>query len=78
MQTELKHYPAIENVFDSGGLAAFLDRCGETCRQLDAIAHGPDSRLAERAKSAMTAYGHALSLLDRLAEEAATGHEETR
>ena len=68
---ELRHFPTIENVFQSGGLPEFLERCQETCRRLDVIAKGPEARLAERARSAMTAYGHTVALLQRLASEAA-------
>lgn len=70
METELRQFPTLENVFQSGGLPEFLERCAETCRRLDEIAKGPEARLAERARSAMTAYGHTIQLLQRLAEEA--------
>ena len=69
MESELRQFPAIENVFQSGGLPGFLERCEETCKRLGEIAQGPEARLAERARSAMAAYGHTVDLLRRLERE---------
>ena len=80
MEPELRHFPAIERIIQSGDLSGFLARCAETCRRLDEIARGPEARLSERARSAMTAYGHTMALLQRLVRdaEAATAASESR
>jgi hypothetical protein len=70
MESDLRQFPTIERVIQSGDLAAFLERCAETCRRLDEIARGPEARLSERARSAMTAYGHTIKLLQRLTADA--------
>lgn len=70
-----RHFPAIEEIFQNGRLAEFLAQCGETCQRLNEIAKGPDARLAARAQSAMSAYGHTIQLLNRLAEAATQAAE---
>jgi hypothetical protein len=69
-QIDWRTFPVLESVFQSGRLPEFLARCEQTCRQLDELAKSPDVRLAERARSAMTAYGHALQLISNLASTA--------
>ncbi len=78
--TNWRQFPAIEALFREGRLDSFLEQCELTCRQLDELTRSADPRTAERARSAMTAYGHTLRLLEDLAESAslATGQDHAR
>ena len=62
-----RSFTAVEKLYTQGQLPDFLARCERSCQSLDAIIHEGDDREAERARAAMTAYGHTLQLLDRLA-----------
>ncbi len=75
-QVDWRSFPVLEGVFQSGRLPEFLERCEQTCRELDELARSGDSRTAERARSAMTAYGHALQLISNLAATASQPADE--
>ncbi|MDX2153450.1 MAG: hypothetical protein SFV54_22085 [Bryobacteraceae bacterium] len=78
--TNWRQFPAIEELFSEGRLESFLQQCEATCRQLDELTRSSDARTAERARAAMTAYGHTLQLLEQLAASAslATAQERAR
>jgi hypothetical protein len=71
VNTYWRTFPAVERLYTEGLLAGFLQRCERSCQQLDTLLREGDAREAERARAAMTAYGHTLQLLDRLAADAA-------
>ncbi len=72
-QVDWRSFPVLEGVFQSGRLPEW---CEQTCRELDELARSGDSRTAERARSAMTAYGHALQLISNLAATASQPADE--
>lgn len=61
-----RHFPAIEKMFESGTLPAFLKQAEQTCRQLDALIDSGNQREAARARAAMAGYGKTLELLQEL------------
>ncbi|MCU0227596.1 MAG: hypothetical protein MUF01_08140 [Bryobacterales bacterium] len=70
-----RRFPHVEALFQEGRLEAFLQHCEHNCAALDAIVQQGDQHDAEKARMAMTAYGHTLQLLDQLASVLA-GKEE--
>ncbi|MCW5964408.1 MAG: hypothetical protein KIT83_10245 [Bryobacterales bacterium] len=74
-QTYWRSFPSVERLYSDGQLPNFLARCEQSCQALDTIIRQGDEREAERARAAMTAYGHTLQLLDHLAGVLA-GNEE--
>lgn len=75
-QTYWRSFPSVERLYGEGLLPDFLARCERSCQTLDAIAREGDEREAERARAAMTAYGHTLQLLDHLAGALAGNEDE--
>ncbi len=67
VDTYWRSFPQVEQLYEEGRLPHFLVRCEQSCESLDGIARSGDEREAERARMAMTAYGHTLQLLDHLA-----------
>jgi hypothetical protein len=74
-QSYWRSFPSVEKLYSDGRLADFLTRCEQTCQQLDSLIQQGDDREADRARAAMTAYGHTLQLLDRLAADTAAVEE---
>lgn len=64
-----RSFPSLERLYTEGRLPEFLANCERSCQELDAIIQGGDPREAERARAAMTAYGHTLQLIQQLAAE---------
>ena len=65
---DLRRFPQFEKIFDSGQMAAMLDKIQRTCKQLDTIIQTGTVEEKARAQLAMTAYGRALELFKHLAE----------
>jgi hypothetical protein len=66
--TDWRHFPQFEKIFDSGQMPAILEKIQRTCKQLDTVIKTGTAEEKARAQLAMTAYGRALELFKQLAE----------
>lgn len=71
-----RSFPHMEALFKEGQLEPFLRQCEQSCTSLDQLVRDGDERDAEKARAAMTAYGHTLQLLDQLAIALAGGDDQ--